>query len=92
MHAIEIEVDPPPPEDEHRRRNFVEDVWVKAWENGWVENLDFLNRRSDQMWTFSFLFPARQSHQALTLVESLIRSHFMDGVATFRHSKKAHRG
>ncbi|MBL8550834.1 MAG: hypothetical protein JNJ73_12690 [Hyphomonadaceae bacterium] len=87
-HWIEVDVGVPPPDDEHRVRNFIEDVWLHAHKAGWVANLDFLGLRSSEMWRFGFEVAARQSRNALDMIEGRVRHHMMENVAMVRHVKR----
>lgn len=93
-HRIDIKVRPPAADafdDQHKFRNFVEAVYVQAWSKGWVADAacrEFLNRNMRDMWAFSFDFPARQSHEATTLVSKLVEDHFMTAHVEVQHFKK----
>ncbi len=75
-------------EDQHRKvRNFIEDVWFNLSQRGWAEMENF-DRRIKPGAKFMFSFPARDSHQATTLISRLVREHFMESLTTVTHAKE----
>lgn len=87
-HKIEIRLWDFSEDDHHKVRNFVEDVWREIELRGWAEWENF-DHRINPGARFHFSFPSRQSHDAVSLIDRLIRKHFMDRLATFEHMKSA---
>jgi hypothetical protein len=87
-HRIEIRLRAFSDDEHHKVRNFIEDVWLEVCRRGWAEPQDFDHRVVPGA-HFHFAFPARRSHEAVTLVERLIASNFMVRLATFTHEKRA---
>lgn len=87
-HRIDIRLGDFPVSDRHQTRNFLEDVWLGLERRGWSQWQNF-DHRVNPGAIFSFEFPARESHQAVTLVQDKIVRHYMQTIATFEHVKRA---
>jgi hypothetical protein len=74
--------------DVHKVGNFIEAVWVGAWQRGWVK-LEELDGRVNSMADFGFTFRARESHEATKMVLECVRDHYMESFVRVFHSKKA---
>ena len=93
-HRIEILIQPMEPylsdmnsQVPHMVRNFIEALWVELSRRGWAASSE-LDNRVNSMRDFGFDFPARQSHQAVKLVEEQIALHMMERYVAFEHLKK----
>jgi hypothetical protein len=87
-HRIEIQLGAFSADEHHKVRNFVEDLWLQMSRRGWAEPQNF-DQSVKPGARFEFSFPARASHEATTLTEALVDVHFMRGLATVTHQKRA---
>lgn len=90
-HKIEVRLGSFADDEHHKVRNFVEDLWRLLEQRGWVERENF-DHRINPGAVFHFSFPARQSHQAVMLVERTVREHFMGSLVSITHLKLAANG
>jgi hypothetical protein len=90
-HQIEVKLKSFSDDEHHKVQNFVEDLWRSLEQSGWVSQEDF-DHRINPGAVFRFSFPARQSHEARTLVDRTVRQHFMEPFVTVTHLKKAEHG
>jgi hypothetical protein len=87
-HRIDISLGQFSEDEHHKVRNFIEDVWANVCRSGWAE-MESFDHRIKPGASFHFSFPARQSHDAVKLIDGLVSAHFMERFATIAHAKKA---